>query len=131
MKKSVLMMLSAMLSIATLCGCNIFNEDENHAIVEIVTSNGRVTLGQSYNGSGSTTWSSQSIETGNKVELHLQYEEEVLIRFTCEACDTVKEYRIDGPFYKMIHCECSDDMDENGNVKEYFAVVVDYGKDGE
>lgn len=131
MKKSLLMMLSAMISIATLCGCNIFNEDDNHAIVEVVTSNGRVVLGQSYNGSGST-YSSQSIVTGNKVELHLQYEEEeVLIRFTCEACDTVKEYRIDGPFSKKIHCECSDDMDENGNVKEYFAVVVDYGKDGE
>ena len=97
MKKSVQMMVSAMISIATLCGCNIFNEDENHAIVEVVTSNGRVALGQSYNGSGST-WSGQRIAMANKAELHLKNEEEVLIRFTCEACDTVKEYRIDGPF---------------------------------
>lgn len=127
MKKITMLVTVGIMAIA-LTGCgNSFKQDKNHAKVSIITSSGYTANTRSFNGAG-MTMSGQDIALRNKSEITLKDGDELHLSFECEACGDIQEYDIKENWAKTISCKCPEKIDENGNIKEYYAVSVNFEK---
>lgn len=125
MKKICIMMVTVILMCVALTGCNSFKQDDTHAIVSLTTSTGQSFIGQSFNGAG-MTWSGQKAALHYKSELTLLNGETATLTFKCDACGNEQTYEVTEAFSEMLHCDCPEEIDENGNAREYFAICISF-----
>lgn len=124
MKKISIMLVTVVIMVMALTGCgNSFKQDENHAKVSWTASNGWTANTRSFNGAG-MTWSGQDIALKNKAELTFKRGDKVHLTFECDACGDVQEFDIEENWAKTLSCKCPEEIDENGNAKEYYAASV-------
>ena len=125
MKKICIMMVTVILMCVALTGCNSFKQDDTHATVSLTTSTGQSFIGQSFNGAG-MTWSGQKAALHYKSELTLLNGETATLTFKCDACGNEQTYEVTEAFSEMLHCDCPEEIDENGNAREYFAICISF-----
>ena len=126
MKKNIMVVLMALIVMMNLTGCgNLLRKDKEHATVSVTTSDGKSYVGQTVNGSNATV-SGKTLALEHKSKIRLKDGQTVHIIFTCEACGDKQEFDIDRPWSEVLHCKCPEDIDENGNAKEYSAIVISY-----
>lgn len=125
MKKICIMMVSVILMFVVLTGCQGFKKDETHATVSLTTSTGQALVGQSFNGAG-LNWSGQKIALNYKSELTLLNDETATLTFKCDACGNEQTYVVTEAFSETLHCDCPEEIDENGNAREYFAICISF-----
>jgi len=125
-KKISIMLVTGVIMAITLTGCGeSLKQDENHAKVSWVTESGQAANTRSFNGAG-MTMSGQDIALRNKAKFVLKEGDKLHLTFECEACGDVQEFDIDEPWAKTISCECPEEIDENGNAKEYYSATVSF-----
>mgnify|MGYP004516514097 FL=1 len=126
MKKNIMVVLMALIVMMNLTGCgNMFRKDKEHATLSVTTSDGKSYIGQTVNGSNATV-TGKTLALEHKSKIRLKKGETAHIIFTCDACGDKQEFDIDQPGSEVIHCKCPEDIDENGNAKEYSAIVISY-----
>lgn len=124
MKKISIMLVTVAIMATILTGCGeSLKQDNNHAKVSWTTTSGQVANTRSFNGAG-MAMSGQDIALRNKAEFILEKGDTLHLTFECEACGDVQEFDIDEVWAKTISCKCPEEIDENGNVKEYYAASV-------
>lgn len=128
MKRIGIMLVTVVIMAITLTGCgNPFKTDENHAKVSCYTTSGLAGNTRSFNGAGKTR-SGQDLALENKTDFILEKGDKLHLTFECEACGDVQEFDIDNAWAKIISCQCPEEIDENGNAKEYYAASVTFKK---
>ena len=125
MKKTCIMLVTVILICVALTGCNSLKKDDTHAIVSLTTSTGQAYVGQSFNGAG-LNLSGQKIALRYKTELTMLKGETATLIFKCDACGNEQEYEITEAFSKTLHCDCPEEIDKDGNAREYFAICVSF-----
>lgn len=126
MKKNIMVVLMALIVMMNLTGCgNLFRKDKEHATVSVTTSDGKSYIGQTVNGSNATV-TGKTLALEHKSKIRLKKGETAHIIFTCDACGDKQEFDIDQPWSEVIHCKCPEDIDKNGNSKEFSAIVISY-----
>ena len=125
MKKNIMVTVLMALIVMNLTGCNLIRQDKEHATLSVTTSDGKSYVGQTVNGSNATV-SGKTLALEHKSKLRLKDGQTAHIIFTCEACGDKQEFDIDRPWSEVLHCKCPEDIDENGNAKEYSAIVISY-----
>ena len=123
--KKVIVVLATMLIGMMLAGCG--RHDNKNDIVSITTSDGRASVFQSVNDSNSTL-SGKELALRNKVRCDMENGETAHIVFKCDACKNEQEFDIDKAWSDVISCDCPEEIDENGNVKEYIAIEITYNQ---
>ena len=130
MKKIIIIVVTMMVMIVTLTGCsNPFRKDDAHATVSVTKSDGQAYVFQSVNGVGATVSGKELALRMDKAKLNLETGETVHIVFKCEACGNKQEFDIDSAWADVICCDCPEEIDENGNAKEYVAIEVKYNQE--
>lgn len=129
MKKICIMMVTVILMCVALTGCNGLKQDDTHAAVSLTTSTGQSFAIRSFNGAGMTR-SGQRIALCNTSELTLLNGETATLTFKCDACGNEQTYEITEAFAKILHCDCPEEIDENGNAREYIVICISF-KDAE
>ena len=129
MKKIIIIVVTIMTMVMTLTGCsNPFRKDTKHATVSITTSDGQSYLMQSFNGSNATI-SGKELALKAKIIVNMETSETAHIIFKCEDCGNEQEFDIAQPWSDIISCDCPEKLDEEGNAKEYSAIVVTYDQE--
>ena len=126
MKKISIMLVTVVIMAIALTGCSkSFKRDDNHAKVSWSTTSGQAANTRSFNGAG-MSMSVQDIALRNKAEFVLKKGDKLHLTFECEACGDVQEFDIEEAWAKTISCKCPEEIDENGNAKEYYAASVSF-----
>ena len=102
--------------------CQFLNADEKHATVTI-SAGGEVEFMESVNGTTSIH-SGEEIALRNVCKVTMAEGESIQLGFYCPACRNEQQEIIDYPCLKIVHCDCPEKGDENGEAKEYFALKV-------
>jgi len=130
-KRSLLVIIaSAVTMFLTSCSTNIgndltqsFKQDTEPATIEITTSTGKAAIVNSINGAGYNRSGIQRAKD-SCINLELEPEETATIHFQCEACGFDETETITAPYAKMWQCNCPEEIDADGNVREYVDIVV-------
>lgn len=130
MKKIIMAVITTMLIGMALTGCGIGSKvDENNATVSVTTSSGLAFVGRSVNGSAATVSGKEYALRRDEIAVNLKTGETAHIEFKCDACKNKQEFDIDKAWSDVISCDCPEKIDENGNAKEYVAIVVTYNQE--
>ena len=119
------LLISTVMICATLTGCNGLKQDHNPAIASIKTSSGLAVVESSYNGAG-RTWTGETRALFYSTDLLLKEGVTVWVEFECDACGNLQKWEIKSPFAKLIHCDCPEKIDKEGNSREFFALSISY-----
>ena len=130
MKKIAIIVITAITDIMMLTGCS-FKGDNNHAIVEITTTNGRAIVARSYNNSWGNVRPPQDEAIRNALSINLEEGEQANVRFYCQACGHDEEYTTKEAEARAFQCDCPYEGDEEGNLKEYFVMVISQAPEDE
>ena len=126
MKKVVIMMVTVVLICVALTGCsNAFKEDEIPATVTLTTSSGDATVWKSVNGAGMTQ-SGKERAIHYKSNIVLKDGETATVTFKCDACGDEQKYEVTEAWAEVLSCKCPEEIDENGNAKEYVAISISF-----
>lgn len=125
MKKNILVGLITFLVITGLlvCKITIFPTDDSHASLSVINSTGEVALIGSYNDLN-RTWSAERMARLHSSNFKIKDGETITLHFECLACGNEQDYTVTDNWAKLIHCDCPDEGDDDGNAKEYVAVKV-------
>ena len=130
MKKIIMAVITTMLIGMVFTGCGIKSKvDENNATVSVTTSSGLAFVGRSVNGSNATVSGKEYALRRDKLEVNLKTGETAHIEFKCDACKNKQEFDIDKAWSDVISCDCPEEIDENGNAKEYVAIEVTHNQE--
>lgn len=128
MKKLIIMVVTVVLMCTALTGCsNPFKTDDTHATVTLTTSSGEAHIWRSVNGAGMTT-SGKDIALYHKSEFILNEGETATVTFKCDACGNEQEYEVSEAWAETLSCDCPEEIDQNGNAKEYTAISISFAK---
>ncbi len=130
MRKFIMVITTVMMMAFLLAGCNVLRTDNKHASVSVTTSDGQSYVFQSANSSLSSSGKDSALRFA-RVSLNMKTGETVHVTFKCETCGNEQEIDIDKPWSDFIHCDCPEEMDKDGNVREYAAILVSYNQDVE
>lgn len=124
MKKTVMMLISVVFATMLLAGCtNPFKQDNNYAKVSLTTSNGFAANLRSYNGSGKDISGSEfAFKCQSRAKL--KKGDVLYLSFKCDACGDKQEFEIHEPWAQTLSCQCPEEMDKEGNAREYFSLSV-------
>ena len=122
MKKAFLLVLSIVFAV-TLTACT--QRDNEHAVVTLTTSSGEAYLWDSVNGSGATI-TGRELAFRNQSNLTLKEGETATITFKCDTCGDSQEYVIDYPWSAMLYCNCPEEPNAEGNLREYTSICISY-----
>ena len=116
-------------AICCLAGCSShpFEKDENYATVALTTSSGQSYVWRSVNGDGLNS-SGKDLALSHKSVLTLKKGEEAKVSFHCEACGNEQQYEVAEPWAAILECDCPEQKDESGNVREYSAIQISFEK---
>lgn len=130
MRRIMMAVLATMLIGMMLTGCsNPFRTDDAHATVSVTTSDGQAHVFQSVNGSNATVSGKELALRECKTNFNLKTGETAHIVFKCDACGNEQEFDINQPWSDVISCDCPEEIDEDGNAREYSAIEVTYNQD--
>lgn len=127
MRRVIMAVLATMLMGMMLTGCsNPFRTDDAHATVSVTTSDGQAHVFQSVNGTNATVSGKELALRERKTNFNLKTGETAHIVFKCDACGNEQEFDINQPWSDVISCDCPEEIDEDGNAREYSAIEVTY-----
>lgn len=128
MKKLSIMVVTVVLMCVALTGCsNPLKTDDTHATVTLTTSSGKAYVWRSINGAGMTT-SGKDLSLYHKSELILNDGETATVTFKCDACGNEQEYEVSEAWAETLYCDCPEEIDQNGNAKEYTTISISFAK---
>lgn len=128
-KKMMITVVTMMAIAMSLTGCgNPFRTDDKHATVSVTTSDGQAYVFQSVNGSNCTVSGKEKALRECKFNLNLKTGETAHIVLKCEACGNEREFNVAEPWSDVIFCDCPEEIDEDGNAREYAAIEVSYNQ---
>lgn len=131
MKKNIILVVTMMMVMLTLTGCsNPFRKDDAHATVAVTISDGQAYVGQSFNGVDATV-SGKELALTYKAKFNLETGETAHIVFKCDACGNEQEFDIDKEWADVISCDCPEEINKDGNAREYTAIEVKYNQEEE
>lgn len=126
MKRKIgVLLVTIALMFTSLTACNSLRSDKTNAIVTLTTSSGQSYVWRSFNGTG-TTLSGQEIALRYKVGIALKKGETAIVTFKCDACGSEEVCEVTDAWAKTFSCDCPIEIDENGNAKEYFAIIISF-----
>lgn len=130
MKRMLKTIVTMMIMVVALTGCsNPFRKDDKHATVSVTTSDGQAHVFQSVNGSNATVSGKELALRTGKINFNIKKGETAHIVFKCDACGNEQEFDINQPWSDVISCDCPEEVDEDGNAREYSAIEVTYNQE--
>ena len=131
MRKIIMTVLTTMLIGMMLTGCrNPFRIDDKNATVLMTASDGQAYVFQSVNGSNATVSGRElALKKKHKANLNLKTGETAHITFKCDECGNEQEFDIDQPWADVISCDCPEEINKEGNAREYAAIEVTYNQE--
>ena len=120
MKQKIILLITL---IFIVCGCTTRKEDVNHAII-IVEGADEKSIYSSVNADNDKHLSGEEYALENSVSIFMNDYKKLHILFICDACDHKEEYEVSGQTELFIQCDCPEEGDSNGNIKEYINIIV-------
>ena len=62
----------------------------------------------------------------NKTEIVLKEGDTATVTFKCEACGNEQEYIVSEAQAEVLSCDCLEEIDQEGNAKEYTAISISF-----
>lgn len=125
MKKIVTIIAIAVGMCASVTSCAL-QEDKSPAITEIVTSTGKANIVRSYHGNGKPLSGLEKART-KSVYIDAEKGEIVKMHFFCTECkyeSTAEVEAREKPYEQVFSCECPEEKNDTGNLKEYTSIIV-------
>ena len=106
------------------CGCTTRKEDVEHALI-IVDGANESNVYSSVNADNDEKISGKEYALENFISISINENEKLHILFICDTCDHKEEYDVVGtPTELLIQCDCPEEGDNDGNIKEYIDIIV-------